>query len=202
MLEERLAKFESVNVRLSQILSGDYSDERRLTLTLAYVNLSLDHHFAIILLMRKKLFGAAMALVRPIFENMMKAHWAVKCATEAEVGKIAEKDSAIFPGMEAMSKAVDKAYSDPGEEPLDFFQQTKKDAWKAMNSYTHSGILQLGRQFNGDRVAATYPEEDLMSGLRASTASVIMLGYLLAKMTSNQNASDQIEELFNFEESS
>jgi hypothetical protein len=57
MLENRLAEMEKVNARLSEILAGRYSDERRLTLTLAYLNLSLDHHSAIILLMRNKLFG-------------------------------------------------------------------------------------------------------------------------------------------------
>jgi hypothetical protein len=197
MLEARLAEIEKIDTRLSEILAGHYDDERRLTLTLAYFNLSLDHHSAIILLMRNKLFGAAMAVVRPIFENMMKAHWIVKCATDAQVDKIAEKDHDIFPRMGEMAAAVDKAYSDPNGEPLDFFQQTKKDAWKAMNSYTHSGLLQLGRQFNRQRVEALYCSEDLISGLRASTASVLMLGYLLAKITAKESEAKDIEGLFN-----
>jgi hypothetical protein len=140
-----------------------------------------------------------MALVRPIFENMIKAHWTVNCATDAQVDKIAEKDDRdIFPPMGEMAEAVDNVYSGPTGEPIEFFQQTKKDAWKAMNSYTHSGVLQLSRQFNRDRVEATYPDEDLVSGLRASTASVLMLGYLLAKITANESAARDIEALFSF----
>ena len=97
-----------------------------------------------------------------------------------------------------MTEAVDQAFSDPNDEPLTFFQQAKNDAWKAANSYTHPGLLQLARQFSGDRVEANYPEEDLISALNASTASVLMLGYLLARITGKQAESVEIEKLFEF----
>src|SRR5271165_5719839 len=196
---QRLLEVEEINERLGRVLHGRYTDERRLTLPLAYLNLSLDHHRAIILLMRNGLHGSALALVRLVFEAMIRAHWIVKCASDAQVEKAAEDDNFKFPKMDDMAKAVDQAFSDPNE-PNTFFQQAKTDAWRATNSYTHSGLLQLARQFTGDCLEASYPEEDLISGLNAATASVLMLGLLIALFTGQHGKADDIEKLFAFGE--
>jgi hypothetical protein len=195
---ERISEIEKVNARVAELLRGRYSDERRLTLPLAYLNLSLDHHRAIIVLMKGQLYGSALALVRLVFEAMIRAHWIAKCASDAQVDQVAQDDDFKFPKINDMAKSVDQTYSDQNAEPLTFFQQAKKDAWKATNSYTHSGLLQLARQFSGDRIEARYPEEDLVSGLNASTASVLMLGYLVARISGQE--ADKIQELFDFGE--
>ena len=61
-----------------------------MTITLAYSNLAMDHHTAIILLFRHRLYGSGLALVRPVFEAMLRAHWVVGCAKDAEVDQVAE----------------------------------------------------------------------------------------------------------------
>jgi hypothetical protein len=200
-IPERLSQMKKINTKINELLQKRYTDERRLTLPLAYLRLSLDHHRAIILLMKNELYGSAMALVRPVFEEMIRAHWVAdeKCASNAQVDQVAENDDFKFPNMNDMTKAVDQAYSDPtSEKPPTFFQQTKKDAWNAINSYTHSGLLQLARQFSGDRVEAKYPEQDLISGLNTSTASILLLGCLVATRTGQHPEADEIEKLFDF----
>jgi hypothetical protein len=193
---ERLSVAEKINARICELLASRYADERRLMLMLAYLNLSLSHHQGIICLMVNRLYGPALALVRVIFEAMIKAHWIAKCASDAQVEDVAEHDNAKFPKMHEMTEAVDNAFSDPHDAPLNFFKQAKRDAWKATNSYTHSGLRQLARQFSGDRIEGTYPEEDLISGLNASTASVLLLGYLVARSTQQDAAAAEIEKMF------
>ncbi|MFN0103669.1 MAG: DUF6988 family protein [Bryobacteraceae bacterium] len=202
MLQDLLTEVECINLRISQFLEGEYKDDRRLTLTLAYLNLSLDHHGSIILLMRNERHSSAMALVRVLFEAMIRAYWVVKCASDAQVDKVAEKDSFQFPNMDALTKAVDQACSDPQGTPLTFFQQAQVDAWKPMNSYTHSGLLQLARQFSGSlKIEANYPEGDLISGVNAATGAILLLGHLLATLTGRQTEAEKLEELFSFGES-
>lgn len=172
------------------MLAGEYPDDRRVTITLAYCNLSLDHHTAIILLFRNKLYGSGLALVRSIFEAMLRAHWIVGCATPTEVDQVAEdQDFDIMSRVDA--DRIDEAFQADG-----FFRHAKTNAWKAMNAYTHSGLRQLVRQFSGRKVEASYTEEDLLEGLRAATASVLMLGYLLAKMNGRDTHTAEIEKLF------
>jgi hypothetical protein len=199
-MTERLREIEMINERIARLLHGRYADDRRLTLPLAYLNLSLDHHRAFILLMRSGLHGSALALVRLVFEAMIRAHWIAKCATDAQVEEAAENDGFKFPKMDDMAKAVDEAFSDPNGEPLTFFQQAKRDAWKATNSYTHSGLLQLARQFRDGRIEASYPKEDLISGLNACTSSVLLIGYLVARITGQEAEAGEIEKLFAFGE--
>lgn len=181
---------EYINLKLSEILSGEYPDDRRVTITLAYCNLALDHHTAIILLLRNRLYSSALALVRPVFEAMLRAHWVVGCAKDAEVDQLAEDHD-----FDIMSR-VDPNRIDAAFQADGFFRQAKTDAWKAMNAYTHSGLPQLVRQFSGTRVEASYSEPDVLEGLGASTASVLLLGYLLAKLMARNNAVAEIENLF------
>jgi hypothetical protein len=55
---------------------------------------------------------------------------------------------------------------------------------------------QLIAQFSGDRIEAKYPEEDLISGLSASTASMLILGNLITKTTGLDTKAAEVEALF------
>jgi hypothetical protein len=198
-LEERLSEAENINARIGTLLGNSYTGGPRRMLPLAYANLSLDHHLAFVLLMRHGMHGSAMALVRVIFEAMICAHWVAKCATDEEARQAAEKDDFRFPKMKDMTAAVDRA-SDPSEETLNFFQVSMTESWEVMNSFTHSGRRQLARQFSGDSIEARYPEEELISGINSSTASVLLLGYLIATITGQENAATEIELMFSFGE--
>jgi hypothetical protein len=179
-----------INVKLSQVLSGEYLDNRRVTITLAYCNLALDHHTAIILLFRSRLYSSGLALVRPVFEAMLRAHWVTGCAKDGEVDQVAADPDFDIMGRVDTNR-IDAAFLADG-----FFRQAKTDAWKAMSAYTHSGLPQLVRQFSGAKVAASYSEHDVLEGLRAATASVLLLGYLLVKSTGRNDAAAQVEQLF------
>jgi hypothetical protein len=190
MIEYDLTAAEEINTKLAVILGNNYTDDRRVTIPAAFCNLALDHHCAIILLFRNKLYGSGLALVRSIFEAMLRAHWIAGCATDAEVEQFAEDHS-----FDIMSRCdsdrIDKAFQTGG-----LFRQAKHDAWKAMNAYTHGGLSQLVRQFSGNRISAAYKEEDLLEGLRAATASVLLLGYLVAHVTAKPDKVAEIETLF------
>lgn len=198
MLEEA----EKINRLIPKLLGGNYPDDRKTTLTLAYLDLSLDYHAGILLLMKNRLYGPALALVRVLFEAMLRAHWIVGCATPSQVDDVAEKDGFKFPKMDKLVTQVDRAFSDPKDEPLNFFRQAKASSWRAMNSYTHSGLRQIGRRFREHRVEANYEPEELSQGLKAATAAVLLTGYLLAKTTVRTEAAEMIEELFSFGEPS
>ena len=75
-----------------------------------------------------------LALIRSIFEAMLRAHWIAVCATDAEVDQFAEDHS-----FDIMSRCdpdrIDEAFQTGG-----FFRQAKNDAWKSMNACTHGGL--------------------------------------------------------------
>jgi hypothetical protein len=190
MTTAKLDEVERINKCVGDLLRGHYGDDRKTALTLAYLNLSLDHHRAIVLLMRNWHHGSALALVRCVFEAMLRAHWVVACATPAQVDQVAENDDFKFPKAEDIARAVDQALQAEG-----FFQEAKNTAWKVLNSYTHSGLRQLARQFSEGRVETDYDDQDLVEALDAATASLVLLGHLLAKSTGRLAEAHEIERL-------
>lgn len=66
-----------------------------------------------------------------------------------------------------------------------------------MNAYTHGGLGQLVRQFCEERIQASYSDQDILEGLCSATASVLLIGYVLAKMTRKGSEAAEIERLFN-----
>jgi hypothetical protein len=176
-MTESVNAAERINAEVSGILAGEYPDDRRVTITLAYCNLALDHHSSIILLYKNQRYSSGLALVRSIFEAMLRAHWVVGIATAEQVDLVA-KD----PEFDIMSR-VDADQIDAAFQADGFFRQAKTDAWKAMNAYAHSGLRQLARQFTAGRIEASYPEAELLEGLRAATAAALVLAHLLAHST-------------------
>jgi hypothetical protein len=119
-----------------------------------------------------------------------RAHWIAACANDAEVEKVAKKDNFKFPGAEDMAAAVD-AKLGMGS----YFTDIKKNGWKAMNSYTHGGLLQLSRRFNAGRVAPKYSEGEVLEVVNSTTAAVLGLAHLLAWATKRQKELDEIDAL-------
>jgi len=100
-----------------------------------------------------------------------------------------------YPAFDIMSR-VDPNRMDAAFQGDGFFRQAKTAAWNAMNAYTHSGLPQLIRQFAGRRVQASYSDNDVLEGLRAATASVLLLCYVLARSSGRDDVAAQVEQLF------
>ncbi|MDQ2900230.1 MAG: hypothetical protein M3Y07_10560 [Acidobacteriota bacterium] len=66
----------------------------------------------------------------------------------------------------------------------------------ACDDYTHSGLRQLSKQFSGRRDIVSHREDDLIDGLRAATASILLVGHLLASPTGNTEKVEAVDALF------
>ena len=62
--------------------------------------------------------------------------------------------------MKNMTTTIDKEYNTDN-----FFKILKSKSWKHMNSYTHSGNLQLGRRFTDDYIQPNYSNEEILEVL-------------------------------------
>lgn len=129
------------------------SDRNRLSA--ACLHQALEHHEAIILLIRRKLIGSAFALVRPMFEIYIRAIWLRLCASEIELrrfqkGKLEREFSALITDIESHE-----------DYNIGVLSGIKKKSWRAMNDYTHGGPLQVIRRINEDSIASNYSGEEV-----------------------------------------
>lgn len=156
----------------------------------AYADLALEHHEAITILVERRLFGSALALVRPIFESTCRAGWVLGCATDDQVEQLRQNDRFQFPSMKAMATEVDGRYRLP-----DLFTGAVREDWAAMNSFTHSGLRQLTRRFTGGDIEPEYPPEQVVTALTSSLTWVVMLAILVLRTHGREADAERVERL-------
>jgi Family of unknown function (DUF6988) len=67
------------------LVSHEYPTDTKSLLLTAYVDIALEHHAAIWLLTEHKLNGSAFALVRTVFDAMLRALWINAVATPEQI---------------------------------------------------------------------------------------------------------------------
>ena len=129
------------------------SDRNRLSA--ACFHQALEHHEAIILLVRRNFYGSAFALVRPMFEIYIRAIWLGHCASEIDLkrfqkGKLKKEFAELITDIESL-----EGYN------VGVLSTVKKKSWGAMNDYTHGGPHQVIRRITEDSIAANYSGEEI-----------------------------------------
>ena len=162
----------------SQLSGATVPSSPRNDLVWAYVLIALKHHEGIHSLASQNLMAPAFALLRSQIETAYRGLWVNLIATDEQVKAIRERDEEPFPRFRQMAADLDTSYRADG------WLQSFADHWAALNGYTHSGLLQLGRQFRDDgKLGPNYSDEMVMELLVTSgTASIGCLVPILRGM--------------------
>jgi hypothetical protein len=199
---------DQVRGRLYELLQRHkYDSDTKTAVLVGYVAIALEHHKAIWSLSKLGLNGSAFALLRVMFDTYLRALWINKVATPEQMEQ-ASCDELRFPKMRQIRADIEQAYfSTPDEQELTpeelaeaqrlralgakFFEFLKK-VWRPLNSFTHSGGLQIGRRFTGDQVKANYSERDIVEALTLATTAVLLLLHMFFISTEHY---DEVEEI-------
>jgi Family of unknown function (DUF6988) len=183
-LREHLVKCEKAMQSAKPILGKLYfPDDYRTTVVIGFISILVEHQEAFVLLCVREMFGSAFALGRPIVEGMYRALWLNVCATDEELNRFIEKDD-IRQTLAKLAEAIDPAHNSG-----DLFQRLKKNAWKALNSYTHTGMLQIGRRFTKHEVTDSYSEAEIYEmATTLTTCVLIVISRFLAKQNHPEDA--------------
>jgi len=167
---------------------------------LAYVDLTLEHYAAIWLLRERELFGSAFALVRPLYDIMLRALWIGAKATDEQVEQ-ASRDELNWRRIELFDE-IKEAYF--GQQALkdaelaqlaDEFFQEQRNLMKVLHSYTHPGVRQLGRRFTGYQVKPKFSEADIAQGLNLANNALMCLMQGFFVIMQAKRESDEIRAL-------
>jgi hypothetical protein len=161
-------KIEKLVLARGQAPTGD-----RNTLLMAYWSLVFELQRAVLCLIDHKFYGAAFALVRPIIETVFRAHVAVMGSAD-DLRKLHSDEYRT--NLVTVGKEIDTAFGTEG-----FFENFLNGARTALHSYTHAGLMQLGRRFSGTDLVATYREAEIVEVIRTCTSSVFMVNNLVTK---------------------
>jgi uncharacterized protein DUF6988 len=168
--EEHLKKVEGAVAEANHILAQhDYPDNSRTVIVIGLLATMIEHHRAMLLLIRNRRVGSAFALARSIVESMYRGMWINACATDQQIQAF-EADDKFPVNMPDMAKAIDETYRSHG-----FFEDLRKRGWAALCSYTHSGMLQLGRRFREHKVQPNYDDREIYESTTTVTTCILLL---------------------------
>jgi hypothetical protein len=149
-----------------------YPGDSRTVIAAGITDQVIEHHEAILFLIRQGKIGSAFAMARLVVEGVYRGLWINKGATDEQVTRF-EKEDKIDLRMIDLAKANDQTYQ-LGKEK-DFFEDFKGRAWDALNSYTHTGMMQLGRRFTGEQLKPAYTNDQIYEITTALTTLILVL---------------------------
>ena len=118
-----------------------------------------DHHHAIVVLLRNRLYASCFALVRVAFEAYIRGEWLATCATDAELQRFLQNHEP--PPLNCLIAKI--------EEKPDFshgvLSAIKRQHWSSMCAYTHTGGLHVQRWITADAIEPSYTPEEIQEVL-------------------------------------
>ena len=135
-------------------------------LLLGYWALIFDYHKGVMVLLKQDYPGGAFAMVRVIVEALLRAHLAIMGSDEL-VERI-RNDSF------RMNLTTDGGFVDEGFGMEQLFTNFLSNARVSMHSFTHSGMAQITRRYQGNDLKQSYTEEEVVEVIRMTSAAVSM----------------------------
>lgn len=175
-------KAKNLVVAKEQCPAGD-----REALLIGYWALIFDFHNGILLL-ENGFNGSAFALVRPIVEALVRAHVSL-IGTNKDIAALQADDYRTNFGT--IGDEIDNAFELGG-----LMQKFLDGAKNALHSYTHSGTLQLGRQFTDSDVVQNYSDDEVLEIVNISTSAVFMVTTIVTKHFNFEDEWKSNDQLF------
>jgi hypothetical protein len=188
--ESHIKDVEKTIGEVSRILGlHTYPDDTKTVMVMGFLSTMIEHHKAMLLLIRNGRVGSAFALARSIVEGMYRGMWINACASAEQIESFDADDK--FPvNMPDMAKAIDEAY-----RAGNYFVNLKERGWAALCSYSHSGMLQLGRRFTGSKVVPNYRDEEIYEVTTTVTTCILLLASTFLRYQNHDTDSASIDAL-------
>jgi hypothetical protein len=121
-------------------------------------------------------------------ETLARAHVAVKGSAD-DVKKL--RDDTYVMDFDKIGPWIDKEF---GTENL--FTNLIGQAQTALHSYTHAGLSQLGRRFEGHDLKASYKDGEIVEVIRVCTSAVWMVTNLVTIFLGFRPEANEAQRLY------
>jgi len=189
-IENEIKRANEVGDRIEDLViaGGQCPTGDRNTPLMAYWSLAFDFHRGILCLVSHRFYGAAFALVRPIIEAVVRAH-VVIMSSETDLKRLLGDEYRT--NLATVGKEIDTFF-----RTENLFEDFLERSRKALHSYTHAGMLQLGRRFSGTDLIPNYSEGEIVEVIHTSTSAVFMVNNLVTKHFGFESEWEQNTKIF------
>ncbi|MEO6276663.1 DUF6988 family protein [Roseateles sp.] len=162
--------------------AGAAPNDRRATLALASHSVAFQHHCAITILVDNGLHGSAAALLRSMYEGCVNGLWLTYAADEHHLKKFEEDRYRPEP-----SKALRQLRSHDDGEYIETLERLHNQVMQPLNSYAHTGALQVVRHIGSDFIGPNFTEVEIEEFLELADAVLIASGLELPRLLGLQS---------------
>lgn len=143
-------------------------------------DVALEHQAAICLLSSAELYGPLFALLRVLFEAVVRGLWLAQCASDADLKKFQKHrfDQKFGELVRDIENVIGRTGS-----PL---SKLMTNSWKAMNGFTHTGFHQVARRNGEGFTGPNYPDAEINQAVALSAALGLIAACQLAGIASDQ----------------
>lgn len=161
--------------------------DRRISFPVRCFDVAIEHQNAIVMLCANRHFGSAFALVRILFEACVRGVWLWRCATDQELSEYNLDKRLDFHLILAQ---VEKVYGfDCG-----VLGKVKERHWKAMNSYTHTGVRQLNQRLASDSLGPNYQDDEILEVLGFASTMCLFAAQQIALLSGDLSLANEMTE--------
>lgn len=151
----------------------------------AHYNLFIEHYDSIISLIKLNNIGSAIALLRTLLDTEYRGLWLISVANEDEIKQYLE-DKLHFHSKDIFKK-LDEAY-----DTDKYFQTEKKNAWKVLSDYTHTGIYQIRKRLRENKIGSFYTDDDIVAIFEVIEKNLLLFTYLVLNELGKNKESDYL----------
>lgn len=139
----------------------------RSSLVAGSIQLTFEHHAAMVYLAKGGHYASLLALTRSVYEAYLWSAWTLRIATDNQLLELAH--DRLGPGLERMVKDLDKKKF--FEEPM---LATMKPAIEKMDGFVHGGFEHLRHRIHAGRVNPQYPKDLIVEALQMADLFAVM----------------------------
>lgn len=193
----------NIPTKIKQLKGIDVPVDDRISLSIALIDISLEHYYSISILVERKRYGSAAALVRPQMESYIVGLWLASEATDDEVSKFKSNGRLKSRTRRNRSgKKDDKLFFEYIDELVNVdtdlqkvLKMNKDDVWAALNGYTHSGLIAVSRRFKDEQIKSNYDEKTVDNLAHFANQYAVFALSFLASLEDSVPPRDDIEEI-------
>lgn len=177
-----------IRMKLWEVLEGESAHAGKPGFVWSFLDLASEHHEAMATLIALRLPGSAHALLRPLYEAVVRACWVYYSdRTDEEIADLfyneAIKPRERIPKLPTVTSMVQEVLARAQREHL---SQLHTKAWQAMCSFVHGGIAQIARRLCRRTASQRFTDLENALLLRTATWLLLIVGRLAASTSELQ----------------
>jgi len=158
-----------------------YDDEKRDMLLIGFSSNAIKHFLAINILVEKQLYNSAFALVRVLYENVIRLEYMYFLMNDDKINTLYKFNNwdNHFLKLSKMVEEIDSLTD------VKYYSNMHQKNYKIMNDFTHTGAIQIANNFNesDSTIESNYDEKVIIEVLKSckillKSSIVIFLEYV------------------------